>query len=46
MAKRALKIMGSSYRKIFKVCLAILKHYARKGQMIKTYFSELSGKCS
>ena len=31
MAKHALKIMRCELRKIFKVYLAILQHYERKG---------------
>ena len=31
MAKHTLKILRCQHRKIFKVCLAILQHYARKG---------------
>ena len=30
MAKHTLKILRGKYRKIFKVCLTILQHYARR----------------
>ena len=31
LVKRALRILSCKHRKIFKVCLATLEHYAREG---------------
>ena len=38
MAKHTLKILWCSHRKIFKVCLAILQHYAWKAQKLKSCY--------
>ena len=38
MAKHTLKILWCEHRNVFKVCLAILQHYARKGQTKNSSF--------
>ena len=45
MAKHTLKILRCSHRKIFKVCLAILQHYAWKGSVgSKVFENPFKGK--
>ena len=44
MAKHTLKILPCSHRKIFKVCLTILRNYAVKGLRNSNKFD--TGKCS